>query len=149
MTKKLTRRQKTIGAFGRAFISAGMSPRAVSRMMRANWRNVVMPWRMIPAPMAWALIGLVALAMILDMGDHEEPAKAAPDTVTLTLGDYIPSESPCAEDEVYDTVGVRCVHIDRISPRHTVQPAQPTGTSTGTASPTPTPTPTATASPLP
>ncbi len=152
MTKKLTRNQKTRAAFARAFHSAGMSPRGVNRIMRANWRNILMPWRMIPAPMAWALIGLVALAMVLDMGAEEAPVVASPDTVTLTLGDYIPGESPCAEDAVYDTVGETCIHVDRIAPPFptgTVAPA--TVESTATASPTPTVTasPTPTGTPIP
>ncbi len=141
MTKKLTRKQKARTAFARAFIAAGMSPRQASRMMRANWRNVLMPWRMIPQPVAFALIGLVALAMVLDMGEEEpSPAMGAPDTVTLTLGQYIPGESPCEEDELFDTVGVECVHIERVAPRHT----QPAPAATQRVAPTMTPTPTAT-----
>jgi len=82
MTKKLTRNQKTRAAFGRAFVTAGMSPRAASRIMRANWRNVVMPWRMIPNSIVLALIALVALAMVLDIGEEPvSPTMSAPDAV--------------------------------------------------------------------
>ena len=157
MTKKLTRRQKTTAAFGRAFVVAGMRPRMVSRLMRAHWRNILMPWRMLPAPMAWALIGLVALAMLLDYGEGNEGADAnaaAPSptvtvaaaptvagaTITLTLGQYIPGETPCEEDAVYDTVGEECIHVDRISaPFPTGTVAQPTGTVSPAPSPSPIP----------
>lgn len=167
MTKKLTRRQKTISAFGRAFLVAGVRPRMVSRIMRANWRNIIMPWRMIPAPMAWALIGLVALAMVLDYGSEGSEGSVAgapvsiavaptgaPDTITLTLGDYIAGETPCEEDAVYDTVGRECIHVDRIMPAFSASPvgegatgAPATPTASPTVSPTPTASPTATASP--
>ena len=61
-TKRLSEMQKTRGAFGRAFAQAGQSLPAA---LRINWRNVVMPWRMLPQPVALALIGLVALAMVI------------------------------------------------------------------------------------
>lgn len=173
MTVKKTNRQKTSAAFGRAFKQAGVP--SIPAVVRANWRNIVMPWRMIPQPVAFALIGLVALAMVLDMGAeastiggtsvptdmdcaedtviaftgvdtldcvHFENIPASYGTVTLTLGDYVPGESPCVEDEIYDTVAVECIHIDRVAPRHTAQP-----TATATASPTMTPTSTPTSTP--
>ncbi len=152
-TPRKTDMQKTRGAFARAFTQTGQ---AIPALLRTNWRNIVMPWRMLPHPVALALIGLVALAMVLDMGEepvstigstavpstldcaedtviaftgvdtlacvHFENIPASYGTVTLTLGDYVPGESPCAEDEIYDTVAVECVHIDRVAPRHTAQP---------------------------
>ncbi len=147
MTKKLTSRQKTIGAFGRAFISAGMSPRAVSRMMRANWRNVVMPWRMLPAPMAWALIGLVALAMILDMGEPaEEPAHAIGDA---SVSFCVPVEVYAyLAPEVFDGVAGPCAYTPTPTPTPS-STSTPTATPTHTPTSTPTPTPTPTHTPTP
>ena len=61
-TKRRTEIQKTRGAFARAFTQAG---RSLPTALRLNWRNVLMPWRLLPMPVALALIGLVALAMII------------------------------------------------------------------------------------
>ena len=183
MTTKRTDRQKTRAAFARAFRQAGIP--SLPAAMRANWRNVVMPWRMLPQPVALALIALVALAMVLDIGEEPIPAPAASEqgsgqrTVTLTLGDYIPGETPCVEDAVYDTVGETCIHVDRImpigswceysehythdvcfladvsavdfalAPTGTVAPATVEPTTTDTPTVTPTPTPTSTAPLMP
>lgn len=37
-------------------------------------------------------------------------------TVTLTVGDYVPGETPCQEDELYDHVTDVCIHVDRVGP---------------------------------
>lgn len=150
MTKRLTRRQKTIGAFARAFVVAGMRPRLVSRMMRAHWRNILMPWRMLPMPIAWALIGLVALAMILDTGD---------DLQTSTIGaNTVPYALDCEEDEViaFDSTArapypLACVHIDTLAspPAAVVATVEPHYHEVPTPTPTPTPTASPTASPTP
>ncbi len=39
------------------------------------------------------------------------------DTITLTIGNYVSGETPCAEDAIFDHVTVECIHIDRIAPR--------------------------------
>ncbi len=100
--------------------------RGISRMLgalpmvaRVNWRNVVMPWRMLPAPVALALIGLVALAMVLDNGDA---ATAQPiEGYGVVIGaDTVAPGTRCAEDEVitYRALlggpGVGCVHYEYV-----------------------------------
>lgn len=98
--------------------------RALARMVKAlpmvarvNWRNIVMPWRMLPVPVALALIALVALAMVLDRGD--EVIAALPSDVTIG-GDTVAPGTHCEEDEVitYRVLmggqGVGCVHVEYV-----------------------------------
>ena len=103
--------------------ASGDMMRATSRFMRAlpmvtrvNWRNVVMPWRMIPAPVALALIALVALAMVLDNGDD-----VAASSADVTIGaDTVAPGTSCEEDEVIGYLvllggeGVGCIHYEYI-----------------------------------
>ncbi len=123
MTTKRTERQKTRAAFARAFKQAGAP--SLPAFIRANWRNILMPWRMLPMPIAWALIGLVALAMVLDTGSEEAPVVAAPHCIAVDV-DAMPTDAPF--------------------PTGTVAPptVEPTTTASPTASPTATPTPTST-----
>ncbi len=99
--------------------------RSISRMVRmlpylafVNWRNIVMPWRMLPVPVALALIALVALAMILDNGSD---ANAQPLAQDVTIGsDTVAPGTHCEEDEVisYRALlggqGVGCVHYEYV-----------------------------------
>ncbi len=102
----------------------GDTRRAVIRMVKAlpvvarvTWRNVVMPWRMLPAPVALALIALVALAMVLDTGDNVNA-----DNVQGVVigGDTVPPGTHCQEDDVitYRVLlggqGVGCVHYEYV-----------------------------------
>ncbi len=34
--------------------------------------------------------------------------------INLTLGDFVPGETPCQEDEIFDHVTIRCIHRDDI-----------------------------------
>ncbi len=106
----------------------GDTRRAVVRMLRAlpvvarvNWRNIVMPWRLIPMPVALALIALVALAMLLDTGDDASAQPAVSPAVGegVVIGaDTVAAGTRCAEDEVitYRALiggsGVGCEHYE-------------------------------------
>lgn len=71
VTKRLSHAEKVHRAFGRAFSLLG-----VPALVRRNWLNVLMPWRLLPYPIALSLIGLVALAMVCSdpaPGTWQEP----------------------------------------------------------------------------
>ena len=100
--------------------------RGISRMLgalpvvaRVNWKNIVMPWRMLPAPVALALIGLVALAMVLDNGDAVTAQPVDGQGVVIG-GDTVAPGTRCEEDEVitYRALlggqGVGCVHYEYV-----------------------------------
>ena len=104
----------------------GDARRGLARMVgtlplvaRLNWRNVVMPWRMLPAPVALALIALVALAMVLDTGENAEAFPLEGAGVTIG-GDTVTPGTRCAEDEVITYLallggeGVGCVHYEYV-----------------------------------
>lgn len=61
VTPKRSECAKTRGAFRRAFSQLG---RSLPALARNHWRDVLMPWRLLPQPVALSLIGLVALAMV-------------------------------------------------------------------------------------
>lgn len=118
MAKKLTEGAKVRRSFRRSFAQLG---RMLPAILVRNWRNVLMPWRMLPYPIALSLIGLVALAMVCtdpEPGTWQEPESipTSEDTITLTLGDFVGGETPCQEDEIFDHVGRECIHVDRILP---------------------------------
>lgn len=105
-TKRKTEMQKARGAFGRAFTQTGQ---AIPATVRRHWRKLLMPWTMLPHSVALALIGLVALAMVLDTGDG-----------SATIGGTaVPSTLDCAEDESIAFVGIPdtlvCVHVDNFA----------------------------------
>lgn len=107
-TPRKSELSKTVGAFRRAFAQLGQVL-PMPRMARAlPWRAILMPWRWIPSPVMLAMIGLVALAMVLD-------AIAAPATVATIGGQAVPVLA-CQEDETIAFVGIPdtlvCVHID-------------------------------------
>lgn len=112
VTKRKSELQKASGDCRRAF---GRMVAALPMVARVNWRNVVMPWRLIPAPVALALIALVALAMVLDNGDN---VTANGDVVIGA--DVVAPGTTCAEDEVISYLaplgreGVGCVHYEYI-----------------------------------
>lgn len=115
VTKRKSEFQKARGDTRRAF---GRMVAALPMVARLNWRNIVMPWRMLPAPVAMALIALVALAMVLDNGEHVD---AQPIGGSVTIGaDTVPPDTHCAEDEVitYRALigreGVGCVHYEYV-----------------------------------
>ncbi len=97
---------------------------ALPLMARVNWRNVVMPWRMLPAPVALALIALVALAMVLDRGSDavaQQPIPAPLSGQGVMVGaDTVAPGTRCEEDEVitYRALiggqGVGCVHYEYV-----------------------------------
>ncbi len=115
VTKRKSELQKASGDVRRSF---GRMVAALPMVARVNWRNIVMPWRMIPVPVALALIGLVALAMVLDNGDAPANANAGGDVVIG--GDVVAPGTRCAEDEVISYLaplggeGVGCVHYEYI-----------------------------------
>ena len=136
-TKRKTEIEKARGQFVRAFRQLG---RSLPAALRANWRNVLMPWRMLPLPLALALVALIALAMVLDEGDA---------TSATVGGTLVPATLDCEEDEVIGFVGIPdtlvCVHVDSFVATDTpTSTPTPTGTPTGKASDTPTGTPTPT-----
>ncbi len=106
VTRRKTEMEKSRGAFRRAFAQLG---RSLPATLKGNWRNVVMPWRLLPVPVALALIALVALAMVLDglgvVGD-----------VATIGGQPVPAALACAEDESIAFVGIPdtlvCVHVE-------------------------------------
>ena len=86
---------------------------------RVNWRTLVMPWRLIPMPVAMALIALVALAMVLDKGDDMQVSAFPLDGQGVTIGgDTVAPGTRCAEGEVITYralmggTGVGCVHYE-------------------------------------
>lgn len=90
-------------------------------MVRVNWRNVIMPWRLIPMPIAMALIALVALAMVLDNGDNVGASVGVgvlEEQRVMIGGDTVDPGTRCEEDEIiYYRVlmggtGVGCVHYE-------------------------------------
>ena len=94
---------------------------ALPLVARVNWRNIVMPWRMLPAPVALALIGLVALAMVLDNGEDVSADVYPPVGQGVVIGaDTVAPGTRCAEDEVitYRVLmggqGVGCVHYEYV-----------------------------------
>jgi hypothetical protein len=100
--------------FRRAFAQSAQS---LPAMLRHNWRNVLMPWRMLPYPIALALIGLVALAMVCTEPIAEPVADPVPTLEASTVGGtVVPDGLDCAEDEVIGFVGIPdtlvCVHPD-------------------------------------
>lgn len=97
VTKRLSEMAKARRAFRRAFAQLGQSLPALARN---NWRNVLMPWRLLPQPIALALIGLVALAMVLN------PPEADSFDVATIGGTAVPSTLACEEDEVIGFVGI-------------------------------------------
>ena len=115
VTKRKTELAKATGDVRRAF---GRFMRALPTVARINWRNVLMPWRLIPAPVALALIALVALAMVLDNGDSADAT--ATDGDVVIGGDVVAPGTRCEEDEViyYRALmggqGVGCVHYEYI-----------------------------------
>jgi hypothetical protein len=109
VTPRKTESEKTRAAFGRAF---GQLTRGLPSILVRNWRNVLMPWRMLPYPIALALIGLVALAIVFAPPETTDAERDG--TITLTLGDYVPGETSCEEDAVFDHVSNECIHVDRI-----------------------------------
>ncbi len=138
-TRRKTEIEKARGQFARAFVQLG---RSIPATLRANWRNVLMPWRMLPMPVALALVALVGLAMVLDTGD---------DIGATVGGTLVPAALDCEEDEVIGFVGIPdllvCVHVDSLlTPTPTPTPTA-TPTSSASATDTPTPTPTSTGTP--
>ncbi len=118
MTTK--RKSELHKASGDVLRGASRFMRALPMVARVNWRNVVMPWRMLPMPVAIALIALVALAMVLDNGDV--PASAEGNGEGVTIGaDTVAPGTTCAEDEVitYRALlggeGVGCVHYEYLA----------------------------------
>ncbi len=107
VTKRKSELSKTAGAFRRAFSQAGSATPAV---LRANWRTILFPIRLVPTSVVLALIALVALAMILypPVDETAEPATIG--------GQDVPSSLHCQEDESIGFVGVPdtlvCVHVD-------------------------------------
>ena len=106
----------------------GDTRRAVVRMVKAlpiiarvNWRTVVMPWRLIPMPVALALIALVALAMVLDNGDNVDASAGTLEGQGVMIGgDTVDAGTRCEEDEVitYRVLlggsGVGCVNVEYV-----------------------------------
>lgn len=109
VTKRKTEMEKTRAAFGRAFSQLF---RRLPATLRRNWLNILMPWRLLPQPVALALIGLVALAMVC-----APPTDAGRDASTIG-GTLVPDGLHCAEDEVIGFVGIPdtlvCVHTDKL-----------------------------------
>ena len=99
VTKRKSEFQKARGESWRAVKSMG---RALPILARVNWRNIVMPWRMIPMPLAMALIALVALAMVLDRGDDVASAtdQALGGSAVMIGGDTVAPGTHCEEDEI-------------------------------------------------
>ncbi len=136
-TRRKTEIAKARGQFARAFAQLG---RSLPATLRANWRNVLMPWRMLPMPLALALVALIGLAMVLDEGDT---------TGATVGGTLVPVALDCEEDEVIGFNGIPdtlvCVHVDSFVATDTpTATPTPTSTPTGKASDTPTSTPTPT-----
>lgn len=95
--------------------------RAVPVLARLHWRDLVMPWRRLSAPVALALIALVALAMILDTGENVNADPVLPEGAGVMVGgDVVAPGTRCEEDEVitYRVLmggeGVGCVHYDYV-----------------------------------
>ncbi len=135
-TRRKTEIEKARGQFARAFVQLG---RSIPATLRANWRNVLMPWRMLPMPVALALVALVGLAMVLDTGEE----------IGATVGGtLVPAALDCEEDEVIGFVGIPdllvCVHVDSLLTPTPTPTATPTSSVsyTGTVTATPTGTPT-------
>lgn len=106
--------------------ASGDTRRAVVRLVRAlpvvtrlNWRNVFMPWRLVPMPIGMALIALVALAMILDTGSDAN-ADTLEGQGVMIGADTVSPGTRCEEDEVitYRVLmggqGVGCVHYEYV-----------------------------------
>ncbi len=105
-TKRKSELTKTAGAFRRAFKQARESMPAV---LREHWKTILFPIRLVPTPVALALIALVALAMIL------YPPVDEAGTATIG-GQDVPSALHCEEDETIGFVGIPdtllCVHYE-------------------------------------
>lgn len=149
VTKRKTELDKASGDMRRAFVRFTRALPMVAWIIRAmpktrpSWRTILMPWRLIPSPVALALIALVALAMVLDSGEEVTATDGishqavgiiddCADTggildmtdgvcYAITIGaDTVAPGTACAEDEVISYLvllggeGVGCVHYEYI-----------------------------------
>ena len=124
VTKRKSEISKATGDLRRA--TARMW-RALPMVGRANWGMMLQPWRLVPAPVALALIALIALAMVLDTGEQTSasaytvPAGSpTPDTSIMIGGDTVAPGTQCEEDEVITYLalvggtGVGCVNYEYV-----------------------------------
>lgn len=119
------RKSELAKARGETLRAASRMVKALPMVARVNWRNIVMPWRMLPAPVALALIALVALAMVLDTGSDASATGEPPTPIqgqgVMVGGDTVAPGTRCAEDDVitYRVLmggsGVGCVHYEYLA----------------------------------
>lgn len=104
-TPRKSELSKTASAFRRAFVQLRQ---ALPSTLRANWKTILFPIRLVPVPVALALIALVALAMILYPPVDDVPV--------ATIGGQDVPPLACEEDETIGFVGVPdtlvCVHYE-------------------------------------
>ena len=125
VTKRKTEFSKASGDLRRSFARMW---HALPVVGRANWRMLLQPWRMVPAPVALALIALIALAMVLDTGEQTSAsggtvtaATATPDTSIMIGADTVAPGTQCQEDEVITYLvlvggtGVGCVNYEYVA----------------------------------
>lgn len=96
---------KAAGAFRRAFVQL---QRALPATIRQHWLTILFPIRLIPSPVALALIALFALAMYLN-----------PSAEVASIGGQDVPPLACEEDELIGFVGIPdllvCIHHENVS----------------------------------